>query len=95
MYVATIQGSIAATGTAQQLTANSLVIQSLTLTAKTGNNAAGMVVLNSSTANVGTTGTGAGYILLPGASVQVIGALNTNSLWVAGTIGDVYSAIGT
>lgn len=95
LYVATIQGTIATTGTTQQLTNNPLVIQNLVLTSKTGNNAAGLVVLNSGTASTNSTGTGVGYILLPGASVTVIGALNTNEVWLAGTTGDVYSAIGT
>jgi hypothetical protein len=89
----TFQGKIAATGTAQELPANALQNNTLTIAAKSGNTAA-IVIINSSTASTATDGTGAGYILAAGTSVS-IDITNTNALWVAGTANDVYSGIGS
>jgi folate-binding Fe-S cluster repair protein YgfZ len=94
MYIVTLQGKIASTGTPQQLTANPLQVGTLVLAAKSGNTAS-LVVVNSSSASSASDGTGVGYILAAGTSVTFNGPLNTNEIYISGTANDVYSAIGT
>lgn len=92
--IVTLQGKIAVTNTAQELSAFPLQFNNLVITAKTGNTGA-MTLINSSTASTAVDGTGAGYILVAGASVTIQGVLNTNEFYISGTANDVFSAIGT
>jgi len=92
--IVTVQGKIAATGTPQIVTSYPLQFQSVTITAKTGN-AAALVIVNNASASVAVDGTGAGYILSAGTSVTFTGILNTNEFYIAGTANDVFSLAGT
>lgn len=89
-FIVAFQGSIAATNTAQNLPSNP--VKTVTIAAKTGNTAA-IAVGNASTVTTGT-----GFVLAAGQSVSLQftgGNGNTNSLWVVGTLNDVYSVIGS
>lgn len=94
MFIVTIQGKIASTGTPQRLTANPLQVGDVVIAAKTGNSAS-MVLVNSSTASTAIDGTGVGYILAAGTNVTLVGPLNTNEIYISGTANDVFSVIGT
>lgn len=89
--VITGQAKIAVTSTAVQLPHNSS-FKSYTIKAKSGNNASGVFIGDS---NVTTTddGTGNGYKLLGGESVQV-SPDDSGTLWFNGTAGDIIYFIG-
>lgn len=82
------QESIAVTNTAQNLP-NNPVVRSITIAAPSTNTAA--IVLG----NAPTVTTTTGYLLEKGDSLTLeLHSGNTNSLWVVGTAGDVFSVAG-
>jgi hypothetical protein len=88
MNFITLQQSIAATGTAQNLP-NNPIVRSVTIHGPSTNTAS--VVLGNSPAVTSTTG----FLLEKGNSVTVdLPGGNTNQLWAVGTAGDSYSVIG-
>jgi hypothetical protein len=92
--IVTLQGKIAVTNTPQIFPTNLLQFSTLVISAKAGNSAP-LVILNSPTASTAVDGTGAGYILPAGGQVTIPGGiLNTNEFYIAGTSGDIFSALG-
>lgn len=89
------QAKLTAGGTSQQLSTTSLPLTlGLVVTAKSGNNAAG-VTLGFTTALTATAdGTGNGYILAPGASVTLL-VSNVNVVYFNGTTADILSYLGS
>lgn len=86
------QVKIAATGTAVNLPAGALQDELIIHSAITNNGA------NASVGGVGVNntrdGTGNGYILEPGAST-ILAVDNANRVWINGTIGDIFSYMGS
>ncbi len=88
MQIISIQDTIAVSGTAQTLP-NNPVVRSITIAAPSTNAAA--IVLG----NAPTVTTATGFLLAKGNSVTLeLPGGNTNSLWLVGTAGDVFSVVG-
>jgi hypothetical protein len=88
MNLVTLQQSIAATGTAQNLP-NNPVQHSITIHAPSTNTAS--VALGNSSAVTSTTG----FLLEKGNSVTIdLTGGNTNQVWAVGSAGDTFSVIG-
>lgn len=89
------QGKVATTGTSVQLSTTNLPITlGVVLTAKSGNNTAGMTIGFGSTVTNTVDGTGNGYILAAGASVTLL-VSNVNLIYINGTTGDEISYLGS
>lgn len=86
---------IAATGTAVQLSTTSYVLlNGIVISAKSTNATAQGTVGASGVTNT-VNGTGNGVIIAPGASVGFPPGINLNTIYVNGTINDVFSFIGS
>ena len=88
------QVKIATTGTAVQLSSGSYVLQNgLIVYGKTGNSALGTVGTSAVTDTV--DGTGNGMLVPAGAGISVGAGVNINAIYVNGTIGDIFSYVGS
>lgn len=83
---------IATTGIAVQLPGNPGLVNGIIVTAKSTNQADGVVGNNLVTND--ESGAGNGSFLAPGASVG-IGVSNSNMVWINGHAGDIFSFIGS
>lgn len=91
----TVQGKITTTGTTQQLASNPGQYRGVTLVAKSTNTAAIGVTVSAAAGSGAVDGTGTGYILEKGTSVNILGLNDTNAIFLTGTSGDIFSLLAS